>query len=315
MRYYEDTSAPLTEEGIKSVEKVKKIVEDYFHTFKGNEPLSLQYMRPCDEYGWEPSEWADHGGFNGKIFNIDNVEWIEYFFGAYLTDEMTQDERVVDVQDNQYLDITFYKNVSNDYTNGLSAAGTKTLQSLANQVKADLTYSIEEIESQRTSTDWKGLPLELPKSWIDKFKKFNGKEIDDGQIMYSGSGDDGSVEFFDGSLWGDNTPTPMHAMGFTQAQIGKMYDLYEESFNPHSEHGVICGYEEDWTSLIDDFTNSFANFNNEGCHGEIKSIFFYDENKHTYLIEHSTECSYGGQSTVNKIMLVEDFLKTKPRMN
>ena len=184
MKYYANTLAPLTEEGIKSVEKVKKIVEDYSHTFKGNEPLSLQYMRPCDGYDWEPSEWADHGGFNGKIFNIDNVEWIEYFFGAYLTDEMTRDERVVDATENQYLDITFYKNVSNDL---IEHGKIYNLQSLTNQVKADLTYSIEEAESQQTSTDWKWLPTGLPKSWIDKFKKFNGKEIDDGQIMYSGT--------------------------------------------------------------------------------------------------------------------------------
>ena len=314
MKYYANTLAPLTEEGIKSVEKVKKIVEDYFHTFKGNEPLSLQYSRNYDDDDWVPSEWADQDGFSGKIFNVDNVEWIEYFFGAYLTDEMTHDEGYHNGEDDQYLDITFYKNVSNDYVRNSQPWRTEgNLQSLTNQVKADLTYSIEEAESQRRSTDWKWLPTGLPKSWIDKFKKFNGKEIDDGQIMYRGSGDDGSVEFFNGSLWGDNTPTPMDAMGFTQTQIGKMYDLYET--RNKSDDGVICGYEENWTDLIEEFTNSFANFNNEGCHGEITSTFFYDENKHRYVIEHETICNYGGQSTVNKIMLIEDFLKTKPRMN
>ncbi len=314
MKNYPNTLAPLTDEGVQTIEKVKKIVDDYFHTFKGNDVLSLNYTRDY-EPDWSPSEWADTTGFAGKIYHIDNIEWIDYFFGAYLEDQKTREGDSVDGDCDEYMTIEFHKSDDKrDHTWEQDEVWREysrekdELITMAGNVKATLSYESSIQESQSTYTDWFPLPVDTPKSWIKKFKKNNNKVIttDQDDIYYSGTGDDGSIYF-------NTDETIMERMGFTQQQIDKMYDMYSHEYASHN--GLICGYKVDWEETVNEFVNSFCNFNNEGCHGYVDAIFEISSDEKSYRVRHESECNYGSQSAVHKIMLVEDFLKTKPRMN
>lgn len=303
MKYYPETLAELSDDGIKGVEKVKKIIDDFFNTFNGNEALRLNFTRGLDDE-WEVAEWEDDTDlFKAKIHNVSNFEWVEYFFGAYLQDQINnEDLECNDSDDTQYLEVVFHKTMD---------GGNKVHPSSRNIVKASMSYETTYPENKDDTTGWCKLPPNIPKSWINKFKKLNGKRIDDDSISYDGSGDDGAVNFdLDGEV------TPMEQLGFTEEQIDKMYNYYNTSDDLSlKEDGIICGYGKTWENEIDEWVYNFANFNNEGCNGKVKTIFHFDEKDNTYELESVSTCYFGCQESVEKEMLVKDFLKTKPRMN
>ena len=174
-----------------------------------------------------------------------NTEWVDFFFGWYLTDRVNEKDTARD--DTEYMHITF--------------------DSQENVVLAELTFTgmYTEMETDFCGSEWYSLGDRLPKTIISKLNKANGTEFPN-EIFYSGSGDDGGLE--NGHSFGNGT-IGIDWLKLTPNQVKKITSI----------NSRIPGFDDatEWFDFVEGNLSGITNYNDKGCEGTVTAMFEFKE--------------------------------------